>query len=236
VSEPDASEELKMLRKAQRGWVNEEGQAGEEGADSYVDVHHLDALSRALNRERGGFQIQRGKFEGTPGENAAKLGRKAFAIGLELRRKQGGKLDAILLLMDMDEQPERRKGLEQARNEAHSKEPAVAMILGCPSESMEAWVLASLRLDTPEGQARLKACMAKHRLSTNPCEQAQLLSHKENVPRSSKQILATLIQNNPEEPELSLRTAPLSLLRQRGAQSGLANFMDELEQLCGLFG
>lgn len=236
VSDPTPSEESKELRKAQRGWVNENGLVGEEGGNNYADIHHLDPLAKELNRKRGGFHIQRGKFEGTPGEKAAKLGRKAFAIGLELRKIRGGELDAILVIMDMDNQPERKAGLDQARNEARNKEPTVTMILGCPSESMEAWGLASLHLDTTDGQDLLRRCMKEHLLTANPCEQAHLLSHKENVPRSSKAILGVLTRDNPEEPELSLRTAALSLLRERGAGSGLADFLDELKELCRLFG
>jgi hypothetical protein len=194
---------------------------------SYLDVHRLAQIERNL-RPAHGFKMARGHFNQRPGEPAAKQGRQAIHLAGVVHRK--APLSAAVILIDMDEEPPRKNGLEQARQEAARQGLGFAVLLGCPSESIEACLLAALEPRTRQEEERIKEIRDARNLDFDPLEQAHRLSHKEGVPKSSKEILALLTQDDLRRQEEGLRRTEQDLLRSRGHGSGLTDFLDEVAQ------
>ena len=58
-----------------------------------------------------------------------------------LQRKNNRPIKVVLLIRDLDNQPERREGIEQARAEHIDRQPKVEIIIGAADRMREAWVL-----------------------------------------------------------------------------------------------
>jgi hypothetical protein len=83
-----------------------------------------------------------GRFAGTSGAADALAARTALAIARHVHRgNPATPIDAVLLVRDMDDQPDRRRGLGQARDEAMSIEPDMPVLVGAASPEIEAWLI-----------------------------------------------------------------------------------------------
>lgn len=191
-----------------------------EGRD-YFDVHRLADYVRRL-----GIRPPQGHFNGEAGAAGALMARTAFSVARELVQT-GTQVDAVLLVWDMDDQgDDRRRGLDQARDEARHWAP-FAIVLGCPDAMREAWVLAGFEPETDDERTRVENL--RQELGFHPCEDAQRLDAKdEHAKKSPKRVLDLLTQQDHERETRCWATVPLTTLRARGKDSGLTAFLEEV--------
>ena len=161
-----------------------------------------------------------GHFAGVRGAADAVATRKAI---LYLRREFPG-LDAILLVRDRDNQPLRRFGFEQARREDHGGLP---IVVGLAVPMREAWVLCGYEPDEDEAEL-LEA--VRTRVKFDP----RTRSHDVADP---KRALHELTASDPERERRCWFDTPLTTLRERGEDNGLAEFLEDIAaRLTPLFG
>lgn len=185
--------------------------------------------SEITERSRGVRVRHKGHFNGVPGKADALAARRALHT-IKLSMKE---VDAVFLIRDVDNQPERREGLEQAREE--SGRPS-QIVIGLARPMRECWVLAGFEpLDDLETAALEELRIA---LKFDPREQAhRLTARKDHETRSPKRVLSCLTRGNHDREAACWKDAKLDVLRQRGTATGLAAFIREVEErVAPLFG
>lgn len=187
---------------------------------TFFDVHKLDAHVSRL-----GVRVPHGHFSGQPGAAGALMARTVFHIARRLMQ-EGTQFSAVLLVWDMDDQGlQRRKGLDQAREEARPMMPFV-IALGRPDPMREAWVLAGFEPETDTERALLEE--VRRELGFCPCHEAHRLgAKKESAKNSAKRVLNLLTAGDRDREARCWTEAPLDRLRSRGTGSGLTAFLDE---------
>jgi hypothetical protein len=199
------------LLDSQRSWISESPEGGSL---------HWKAISK-LAREYG-LRVH-GHFAGEPGFPDAVAARKAIAyINHVLVR-----VDAVILVRDLDDQPERLAGLIQARSASHSP---TMIVIGTANIERESWVLSGFVPTTPEEHRRLDA--ERQELGFNPCLQPQELKAGKNdqAKRSPKRVLSVLTSGDREREASCWQTTTLSVLRNQGGENGLRHYLQEVEQ------
>lgn len=196
---------------------------GDPEGRSFFDIHKVADYARQL-----GIRPARGHFNGAPGAAGALMARTFFQVVRELVQR-GNKVDAVLFVWDMDDQGnDRRRGLNQARDEARKFMP-FGIVLGCPDPMKEAWVLAGFEPTTDAERSEL--AQLRQELGFNPCEEAHRLEAKqEQAKRNPKRVLDALTGGDSERESLCWTSAPLDRLMARGKFNGLAEFLGEVEQ------
>jgi hypothetical protein len=111
------------LLDSQREWL------GQEPTGSQLAWKAIPRRARELGIRARGF------FDGKPGLADAQAARRAIAYV----RRCFEVVDAILLIRDMDDQRERRQGLEQARASASA---AIKIVIGMAIVERESWLLS----------------------------------------------------------------------------------------------
>jgi hypothetical protein len=140
--------------------------------------------------------------------------------------QRGDAIDAVLLIRDMDDQPERETGLGQARTEAQHWTRA-PIILGCANPKREVLVLCGFEPGTDDEHTSLRAL--RQELGLSPNERAHELDAKdEQARRSAKRVLRVLVGDDRDR-EARWKETPLDTLRARGEQTGLRAFLAELQ-------
>ncbi len=152
--------------------------------------------------------------------------RKAIALVEKLQRTQ--KIDALILFKDLDNQPDRRAGMQQARDEVKEQ---IVVVLATAKWKREAWILNGFEpLDKREQVLLADLCQ---KLGFDPRLKAENLRHL--TTNDSKQILDELLQDHTsgkkryEREEQCWLDASLETLRQRGKETLLADYLDEVE-------
>ena len=171
-----------------------------------------------------------GHIDGEPLEADAGAARRA----IRYLKATFDELDAILLIRDQDDQPERRDGLEQARNEDHGN---LVVVIGLATIEHEAWVLAGFSPQHEQEQTLLDA--ERQTLGFHPHEQSHRLTagKDDNAKLSPKRVLKVLIVGNKNRELLCWTQTPLAILRERGTSNGLSHYLDEVRtRLTPLFG
>jgi hypothetical protein len=162
-----------------------------------------------------------GHFDGAPGLPDAAAARRAILYLLETIPGLG----AIVLVRDQDDEPERRGGLEQARDQDRS---GVAIVIGLAVVERESWVMCGFEPRDDEETARLAA--ERSALGSDP----RLHSHEltackdDQAHRSPKRVLRQLSGADWERERACWLGTPLVLLRQRGEGNGLTAFLNEV--------
>ena len=151
---------------------------------------------------------------------------------LELARLMGADapLTALLLLRDLDNQPERRDGIQAAVQESDGA-LAFAVIIGTANPEAEAWLLNGF---VPQDSGET-ACLEQlcRELSLDPVREPDRLCGDRRRPgkdgqRDIKAILARLTGDDRAREERCLTETPLNLLADRGTASGLRAFLFDL--------
>ena len=169
----------------------------------------------------------------------ATMARRAlFMMDAEQRRREKESrptLSAIVFIRDMDNQPQRREGLEQARREF---EGSFTIVIGAADPEREAWVLHGFDPDNEEEKELLYQLQKS--LGFDPRITPERL--RDDIRRSSsglrdiKQVLVKLTEGAFQREEKCWLEADLDLLYQRGTNTGLSEYLDEVEeQLFPLF-
>jgi hypothetical protein len=191
----------------------------------FFDIHRINTYALPLLR-----RLPQGHFDGRPGAAGAVMARTAFSFVRELNKQSDtNKIDGVVFVWDMDGDAEdRKRGLEQARS-AMQKLAQFQIVLGCPDRMREAWVLAGFDPQSPHEQRRLDD--EARQLGFRPNAQAHRLAAPDMADlRSAKRVLAVLTGGDPEREAKCWTEATLATIRERGAGSGLAAFLDEIEQ------
>lgn len=162
-----------------------------------------------------------GRFNGEPGLPDARAARRAIAYVL----RQFGTVDAILLIRDVDDQHERKSGLQQAREVFASE---CTIILGIAIRERESWVICGFQPSNEEESGRLAA--ERQKLGWNPClAPHDLTAGKDNQAlKSPKRVLNALTGGDGNREADCWRNTPLEVLINRGQQNGLADFLEEV--------
>lgn len=138
----------------------------------------------------------------------------------------------VFFIRDLDNQPERREGIEQARSEHIDRQPKLEIVIGTADRMREAWVLNGFVpfdqketqiLEGIKSQLNFDPCEESHRLRSNSWEEPERF-------RNPKVVLEELVGNNRLREQRCWEETSLELLRQRGSNTGLAAYLQEIEQ------
>ena len=147
-----------------------------------------------------------------------------------LRKKR--QIKAILLIRDLDNQPERRQGLEQARSEHINGQHKLEIVIGTADRMREAWVLNGFIASNQAEEQILEEI--KRNLKFDPCiESHKLRSTSWEEPdriRNPKVVVEQLTGRDMIREQQCWEETSLELLRERGIDTGLAAYMCEVEQ------
>lgn len=220
----------RVLREHGPGWVADVMDANPDGVRVWIrdgagraffDLHQVRFYAQSL-----GLRPAYGYFGRRPGRAGAIMARKVLSIARCLMAEHP-ELEAVVLVWDMDKQPERGEGLEQARHEAAQIAP-FAIVFGCANPMREAWVLAGFEPEDEDETRRLRDLTVE--LGFSPVHQAhQLTAADETAKRSPKRVLRYLSAGDHNREERCWVETPLASLRDRGAETGLREFLDEVK-------
>jgi hypothetical protein len=161
-----------------------------------------------------------GHFDGEPGHPDAAAARRAIHFLLE----QIPDLNAIVLIRDQDDEPERRAGLEQARGQSHRG----VVIVGLAVVERECWVISGFEPLDADESSRLEA--EKQALGFDPRPKTHELTACKNdtAVRSPKRVLRQLAASDWHRERRCWVEPALEVLRERGNENGLAAYLDEV--------
>lgn len=185
--------------------------------ESFVRWDHLKARA-----QEAGIRAH-GHFDGQPGAPDAVAARKA----LLLIARVVPETEAVLLIRDDDRQKTRRQGLEQARNEHHGPRRVVIGLAHC---KREAWVLAGFVAENDTEQAGIATL--RQELGFDFCNNAQRLTAIHGQDKlSAKRVLGLLTGGDADREAACWTKTSIQALRDRGAATGLAAYIGELENI-----
>jgi len=193
---------------------------------AYFDLHTLNEYMDRLS-----VPTTRGYFNDRPGGAGSSMVRKALRIVRALSKRQPDEsIDAVVLVWDMDQQPDgRRAGVALARDEARGW-AAFQVVCGFQDPEREAWVLAGY--DPCDEAERALLAELHDALDFSPVVHAARLRDKSaGAARNIKRVLGRLTRDDPDREERCWTDPPLATLRERGGESGLADFLDEIEHI-----
>ena len=183
------------------------------------------------NAKEAGLPIP--KFLGHSKTGALKADGAAAMKILNLVRvlQKRRQIRAVIFVRDLDHQPERREGIEQARSEHSARQPKLEIIIGAANRMREAWVLngfvasqAETRiLEEIKAQLNFDPCQEPHKLRSNSSEEL-------DRSRNPKVVLEKLTGGNYSREQQCWEETSLELLRQRGKDTGLTAYLEEVEQ------
>jgi hypothetical protein len=166
--------------------------------------------------------VVHGFVGGEPRKPDAAMAERALVILATSESPPG----AVILTRDTDNDSARREGYAQAR--AAQRWPFV-VIVGVAETKRECWILAGYE---PRNDAE-RELLAREReeLGFDPRSSAERLTASEKgARRDAKRVLDALTGCDPEREDACLEEPPLALLRQRGANTGLALYLQEVEE------
>ncbi len=194
----------------QRNWL------GEHEPGSRLTWKTIPARAKDI-----GVPPVRGHFDGKPGEPDARAGRRAILYVL----RKFERVDAIVLVRDVADQPERRAGLEQARANGFP----CPILIGVANIERESWVLSGFDPVDEDEQARVD--QERQNLGFDPRMRPHELTAAKNdqAKRSPKRVLSVLSDNNRDRERDCWLKTPLDRLKERGADNGLKDYLAEVE-------
>ena len=139
---------------------------------------------------------------------------------------------AVIFIRDLDSQPERREGIEQAREQHINKLPTLEIVIGTANPKREAWVLNGF---TPSNQQEEEILeQIKMQLRLDPCTESNKLRSTSLVGsdriRNPKVVVEQLTNNNMQREQQCWEDTSLQLLRERGVDTGLTDYICEVEE------
>jgi len=163
-----------------------------------------------------------GHFQGEPRAPDAHVAR----LALLLFHGSGDPVDAVVLLRDDDGQTARRTGLEQARR---SSGIGVPIVIGLAHPKRECWVLGGFEPQDRREEDRVDEL--KKELGFDPRQDADRLNARQSGhKRNAKHVLDRLTERSWERQAECWRQTDLKLLKRRGANTGLATYLGEIEE------
>lgn len=184
------------------------------GGDLYISTKKVNELAR----ERG---LDKRYSPGGPKKGDSGTLRKVYQV-LQ-KEKLLSQESVIIWARDDDGDQSRRHDAKEARK---SLPESMVLLLAIASECHEAWVIAGWKPRTQADRAKLQKWRRK--LGFEPQVQPWRLSHKENVPKSAKDIANDLFDGTDEQREEALKLAADTDNEARTA-TGLRDFCEEIE-------
>ncbi|AFZ57667.1 hypothetical protein ACOWPH_04910 [Anabaena sp. PCC 7938] len=141
-------------------------------------------------------------------------------------------IKAVIFIRDLDNQPERKEGIEQARLKHINGIPKLEIVIGAADPKREAWVLNGFIASNQEEEQILEEI--KNKLSFHPCiESHRLRATSEKEPermRNVKVVVEQLTGNDMEREKQCWEDTNLKHLRERGVDTGLTDYIQEVEE------
>ena len=190
---------------------------------AFFDIHDVDRYRRHFV-----VRARHGHFDGAPNMPGALMASSVFRIVRALRRVEPA-LVGVVLLWDLDQQPdERRGGIAQAVNDAESWAD-FAIVVGLPCRMREAWAIAGFEPTDDEERARVADL--RRELGFSPVEEShQLDAQDETAKRSAKRVLGLLTRGDADREARCWQEPPLETLVARGKDNGLAYFLEAVDR------
>ena len=145
-----------------------------------------------------------------------------------LQRKKQREIKAVVLIRDMDTQPERKEGLRQAREE----QADLRIVIGMADPKREAWVLNGFEPLNAEEKRLLRE--TTEQLKFHPCKEShRLRTTAKTEPerqRNAKFILEQLTGGDDSRESKCWEKTSLDILLARGEQTGLSEYLKEVER------
>ncbi len=215
----------RVLLEGTPDWLDEEQLGFErkwQGIEPGTDFTPWTSLSRLAKKEN--VRILGHKREEVGGFDYPSA-RKA--IVLCLLAKHAEPIRAVLFIRDMDRQYQaRRQSLIEAR--AHTDPTRLRVVLALPNRMREAWLLNGFIPKTPN-EVHLHQ-IEREKLGFDPCESAELLTgRRASDYKGPKLVLASLTGGCAKRQEACWKDVPLVELADRGTQTGLKEFLQEVE-------
>jgi hypothetical protein len=192
-------------------------------------------INHIIEREKeSGFQPQRFLRRNKKGQKTLQPdGANTIKIlNLVSHLQKTRQIKAVLLIRDLDNQPQRREGIDQARSEHIDRQPKLEIIIGTPNKMREAWVLNGFIPSSQEEKQILKEITTQ--LTFNPCEEShRLRSNSLTEPdrlRNPKVVVEKLTGGRMEREQQCWEETPLEYLRKNGVHTGLTAYIDEIEE------
>jgi hypothetical protein len=141
-------------------------------------------------------------------------------------------IKAVLLIRDLDNQPQRREGIEQARSEHINRQHKLEIIIGTADRMREAWVLNGFIPSNQEEERILQEITTQ--LTFNPCEESHRLRSnsltKADPLRNPKVVVEKLTGGRMEREQQCWEETDLEHLRKNGVRTGLTAYIKEIEE------
>ena len=218
-----------LLESPCREWINEENLSdfiswrGFHETDSYLDwkgSHGVHELAKQL-----AIVIRNAPLGTSPPEFGY-----ATIRAIRVLMKSPHPPDAMILLSDSDNELERREGLAKGRD-LFSNFP---IVVGLAHTKRECWHLAGFVAANQPEEGNLDGI--RRELKFDPTRNAHQLAGERQSLRCPKRVLAILTGDSHDR-EMQCLDTPLDELKNRGAETGLPEFLAELERrLLPLFG
>jgi hypothetical protein len=159
----------------------------------------------------------------TDGKAASKVMKLISFLQYKLKRD----IKAVIFVRDLDNQPERRQHLDQARSE-YTGQPKLEIVIGTADRMREAWVLNGFMPLNPKEEKILKEITK--RLTFNPCTEAHRLRSTSSNERDPKVIVEKLTDSDISREQQCWEETSLEILHSRGKFTGLTEYLNEVEQ------
>ena len=186
--------------------------------DPYMTWFEIDDLAKQ-------FEVKsRGHFEGFPLHRDGHNTRKALTL-LAFHAPSEVPVDAVVIFRDGDTEYEaRREAIRKVRDAiAHP----VPVVVGVANRMRECWVINAF---DPNEQERDQFDAECNRIGFDPRARAHHLADRnEGEDRCPKRVLRSLSSDDRNRERECVSSAPLERLRLRGEETGLNDFIDELE-------
>jgi hypothetical protein len=157
--------------------------------------------------------------------------RKALLLVIQAQTSDDD-IEGVVLVRDMDNQPERRASMESACAELADK-LAFQVAIAAPDPKREAWILHGYEPQNDKETALLAD--ERRRLGFDPIANPERLggdrrrgANQED--RDMKLVVERLTEGDYERDCQCLEHTPLSVLKERGQATGLAEYLTEVEE------
>jgi hypothetical protein len=167
-----------------------------------------------------------GHFDGQPGLPDAAAARRAILFLLRTMPD----LNAIVLIRDQDDQPERRLGLEQARNQDRS---GIVIAMGVAVVERECWVLSGFEPENEGETSSLEIERKKLGLDLRLRSHDLTACKNDGAVHSPKRVLRQLTGGDWDRERRCWIETSLQVLRERGGENGLVAYLDEVRNRLG---
>jgi hypothetical protein len=138
--------------------------------------------------------------------------------------------DAVVLVLDSDNDTKRAPGLEQARQAKPWQRPwKFPIAIGVAHSKRECWVLAGFDPNNDTERSILERI--REEIGFDPRDQAERLTATHDHDKlSAKRVLRALTLGNRAREEACWTEANLARMAERGAGTGLGSFLQDVEE------